>query len=405
MALTHGPDLSLPEVTVRLNKGRTLCRLGQYVLAVTHDGETLEISLRNILSYSLKEPSRLRSGALELVLPGWIFSPPSPLAERPLSLAVERGEYVQTMELEREIRARKDIVDPAFVDLVRHMASGNVHDSWLETFRRFGHQFLLSAYVEAYRAIERAGEFGTAEVLGLQKAIDVFGLSHDDVHYQDRLYPYVVAKYIRESEPLDTLELDPAVHGSLVRRPGEIFHFSASATLRELRVVSKGVRGGSVGIVLPLPILGASFLLGSTRAHVVHEHQWATLSIGRLMLSNLRVVLNPVGAHKPVSVDLQDILSYHCFANGVTLHAQGHDKPWAFGVENNSAVEVFGLSLGYLLHVRMRGVAPPHAALTAPAITQVDKYEQLRKIGELRSMGVLTDEEFDQEKARIMGGR
>jgi hypothetical protein len=42
---------------------------------------------------------------------------------------------------------------------------------------------------------------------------------------------------------------------------------------------------------------------------------------------------------------------------------------------------------------------PPPAAPAAPAESRIDK---LTKLGELKAQGVLTDEEFAQEKARIL---
>ena len=41
---------------------------------------------------------------------------------------------------------------------------------------------------------------------------------------------------------------------------------------------------------------------------------------------------------------------------------------------------------------------PPQAAPPAP-----DPIAQLKELGELRSQGVLTDEEFAQQKARLLG--
>ena len=48
--------------------------------------------------------------------------------------------------------------------------------------------------------------------------------------------------------------------------------------------------------------------------------------------------------------------------------------------------------------------APPQYAPPAPpqAGGMDDKLEQLRQLGELRSQGVLSDPEFDQQKARIL---
>ena len=45
--------------------------------------------------------------------------------------------------------------------------------------------------------------------------------------------------------------------------------------------------------------------------------------------------------------------------------------------------------------------APPPAA--APAPSGESRIDQLKALGELKSQGVLSDEEFEAEKARILG--
>lgn len=46
--------------------------------------------------------------------------------------------------------------------------------------------------------------------------------------------------------------------------------------------------------------------------------------------------------------------------------------------------------------------APPPAAAPAPAAPPADRLDELKKLAELKEMGVLTDEEFAAEKARIL---
>jgi hypothetical protein len=46
--------------------------------------------------------------------------------------------------------------------------------------------------------------------------------------------------------------------------------------------------------------------------------------------------------------------------------------------------------------------APPEAALAAPP-PQPDRIAQLKELGELKAAGVLTEEEFQAEKAKILG--
>jgi hypothetical protein len=43
-------------------------------------------------------------------------------------------------------------------------------------------------------------------------------------------------------------------------------------------------------------------------------------------------------------------------------------------------------------------------APAAPSASAVDPIEQLAKLGELRDSGVLTEEEFAAQKAKILGG-
>jgi Short C-terminal domain len=48
---------------------------------------------------------------------------------------------------------------------------------------------------------------------------------------------------------------------------------------------------------------------------------------------------------------------------------------------------------------------PPQApAAPAPGVTMDERLSQLKQLGELLSAGVLTQAEFDQQKARILNG-
>ncbi|MDV6267672.1 MULTISPECIES: SHOCT domain-containing protein [Rhodococcus] len=46
---------------------------------------------------------------------------------------------------------------------------------------------------------------------------------------------------------------------------------------------------------------------------------------------------------------------------------------------------------------------PPLPPQVAPAASMDAKIEQLTKLGELKAAGILTDAEFDAQKARILG--
>lgn len=49
-------------------------------------------------------------------------------------------------------------------------------------------------------------------------------------------------------------------------------------------------------------------------------------------------------------------------------------------------------------------VAPPEVPAQRAAPSSEDRLDQLRKLGDLKAQGVLTEEEFAAEKAKILGG-
>ena len=49
-------------------------------------------------------------------------------------------------------------------------------------------------------------------------------------------------------------------------------------------------------------------------------------------------------------------------------------------------------------------VAPQAAPATAPAPAGDDKLDQLQKLGDLKAQGILTDAEFEAQKAKILAG-
>jgi Short C-terminal domain len=52
---------------------------------------------------------------------------------------------------------------------------------------------------------------------------------------------------------------------------------------------------------------------------------------------------------------------------------------------------------------RYQEAAPPPPAPAAPAAPAVDPIEQLKQLGALHQQGVLTDEEFAAQKAKLLG--
>lgn len=57
----------------------------------------------------------------------------------------------------------------------------------------------------------------------------------------------------------------------------------------------------------------------------------------------------------------------------------------------------------YDQEARLQQLEQPQAAPAAPAGPTPDAIEQLKQLGQLRDQGVLTEEEFAQQKARLLG--
>jgi Short C-terminal domain len=65
----------------------------------------------------------------------------------------------------------------------------------------------------------------------------------------------------------------------------------------------------------------------------------------------------------------------------------------------SGVITLYQEALGQI-HTRM--VEAKNPTRQSPVPTPPNKYDQLTKLGELKASGVLTDEEFAQEKAKIL---
>jgi hypothetical protein len=52
---------------------------------------------------------------------------------------------------------------------------------------------------------------------------------------------------------------------------------------------------------------------------------------------------------EPVSIPLNEVLSYNSYKNGIEVYQEGREKGYFFSVKENGAVELFSLCLGFLL--------------------------------------------------------
>jgi hypothetical protein len=71
-------------------------------------------------------------------------------------------------------------------------------------------------------------------------------------------------------------------------------------------------------------------------------------SRGDLIVSNQRLFLNPFAGHKPLSVPLSKIASFHVYENGLEVWQDGKERPYLFVLDAIGS-EISGLCLDTLL--------------------------------------------------------
>jgi hypothetical protein len=148
----------------------------------------------------------------------------------------------------------------------------------------------------------------------------------------------------------------PAVSASgAIMKKGEIAHYVTPAVLKETKTVSLGYSGGSRGVSIPIPGLKIGgypvrYRVGQSRGHVVKHDELRETSRGDLVITSQRVFLNPVAGHKPLSVQLSKVASFHVYENGLEVWQDGKEHPYLLLLDTVSS-EICGLCLSKLLNL------------------------------------------------------
>jgi len=178
------------------------------------------------------------------------------------------------------------------------------------------------------------------------------GCRHRLVQMQaEQAHSQALAPYMGATLPVITVE------GAILKRR-EAVHYVTPTTLKEIKTVSLGYSGGSHGVSIPIPIkIGGApirYRVGQSRGHVVKHDELQETSRGELLVTNQRLFLNPVAGHKPLSVTLDKIASFHVYENGLEVWQDGRERPYLF-VLDAIASEICGLCLSKLLGVVNHG--------------------------------------------------
>ena len=224
----------------------------------------------------------------------------------------------------------------------------HITEEQIQLLKKQRRRSLVSLYSKVYEQFESDRELDEGEIDTLRTIQEAFGLSNEDVDFDNRVRPYIYVYSIKNEGRPPTVNLRIEGGSPPILRKGEVVHFADSAVLKEVKSVSLGYRGGSHGVSFPIGG-GIRYRVGAHRGHVQREDRLVETSKGVLIVSNRRLFLHPSPGHKPLSIPLNKILSYQCFRNGIELYKEGRERGYFLSIEKSGSVELFGLCLGHLL--------------------------------------------------------
>ena len=221
----------------------------------------------------------------------------------------------------------------------------NFSENKLMALRKFGKKPLFKLYSKLFQEYESDKELNDKEMENLERVRNGFGLTKDDVYYDDTVLPYVYVNQLRKTGELPVAKI--TIDTPINLKKDEVPHFATYASLGELKSVRVGYQPGSRGVSIRL-MKGVSYRVGSHRGHVIKEDKIVEKSRGALIVSNKRLPLVPIHGNKQVSIPIEKISLYRCSENYLELYKEGREKPYFFSI-NPGAIEICGICLGELI--------------------------------------------------------
>lgn len=223
-----------------------------------------------------------------------------------------------------------------------------INESQIQLLMKQEKEELIKLFLAVHKRLEEDKELSENEIVLLEKIQKALNLSNEETSYDDIIRPYIYVNSIRKDGTLPIAKLRLEGIDSPILKKDEIVHFAENAMLKEIRSVSLGYSGGSHGVNIRIA-KGISYRVGAHKGHMAKEDRLLWTSRGMLLVTNQRLLLQPVSGYKPVSIPLSKILSYHCFENGIEVYKKGREKPYYFDINKKGSIEIFGICLGQLL--------------------------------------------------------
>ena len=93
----------------------------------------------------------------------------------------------------------------------------------------------------------------------------------------------------------------------------------------------------------------SSYLAGTHKERIVNKGKLLQTLKGVLIITNKRLLFNPFPGYRPLSIPLDQVLTYQAYQNGIEMYREDVERGLFFEIDNIGSVEIFGICLSFLL--------------------------------------------------------
>jgi hypothetical protein len=212
---------------------------------------------------------------------------------------------------------------------------------------KFGKDARLNFFNEIYNTLASEKELKRNELEFLVKIKDSLALSDKDIGFNEKIKPYIYVDFIKERKELPDFKLE-TFGFNIILKNGEKVHFADATILKEIKIKNLGYSGGRSGVSFKIT-RDAAYLAGTHREITVNEDKLLQTSKGVLIITSKRLLLNPLPGNRPLSIPLEQVLTYQGYQNGIEIYREDTKRGLFFEIASIGSVEIFGICLSFLL--------------------------------------------------------
>jgi len=212
---------------------------------------------------------------------------------------------------------------------------------------KFDKDKLQNFYNEIYSKLLSEKDIKKNEIEFFLKIKNSLNLSAEDIGFDERIKPYIYVNFIKGKNELPEFKLD-TFGFNIILKNDEKVHFADTTTVKEIKIKNLGYSGGRSGVSFKI-LKNTAYAAGTHKGKTVNEEKLLQTSKGVLVITSKRLLLNPLPGNRPLSIPLDSILTYQGYQNGIEIYKEDTKRGFFFEIDNIGSVEIFGISLSFLL--------------------------------------------------------